>query len=187
MNIKLYSLYQIISVILLFNFSISEREIPLNQDEYSFKSNEKKEVIKFIEKNNLKDYLRIKVTGEETTIVPHIIEFVIGGERIQLSHNPTKVNYMWLTRGQIEEDFCQYSVEIKQTSVINLDLNSEYTYYVSQNNKQMNFNFALEYPPSTQNLYASIWIIGVKRKFVQIDPADSVIGRKEEENGNINK
>ena len=193
MNIKLFSLFQIISVILLFNFSISEREVPLNQDEYSFKSNEKKEVIKFIEKNNLKDYLRIKVTGEETTIVPHIIEFVIGGERIQLSHNPTKVNYMWLTKGQIEEgtnaiitcpeDFCQYSVEIKQTSVINLDLNSEYTYYVSQNNKQMNFNFALEYPPSTQNLYASIWIIGVKRKFVQIDPADSVIGRKEEENG----
>ena len=42
MNIKLFSLFQIISVILLFNFSISEREIPLNQDEYSFTSNEKK-------------------------------------------------------------------------------------------------------------------------------------------------
>ena len=191
MNIKLFSLIQIISFILLFNFSISETVVPLNQEEYSFKSTQKTEVIRFSEKNNLKNYLRIKVTGEETTTVPHIIEFVNGENRIQLSQNPKKVNYMWLTKGQLEEgtnaiitcpeDFCQYNVEIRQTEVINLDLNSEYTYYVSKSNKVMEFNFALEYPPTTQNLYASVWAIGEKEKSVQITPEGSIIGKKEEE------
>ena len=103
MNIKLISLFQLIIIILLFNFSLADRDVPLNQDDYSFSSTQKTEVIKFTEKYSLKDYLRIKVTGEEPTIVPHIIEFVNGAKRIQLSHNPTKVNYMWLTKAQIEE------------------------------------------------------------------------------------
>ena len=195
MNIKLFSLFQIIIIILLFNFSLEDRDVPLNQEEYTFQSTQKIEKIKFTEKNNLKDYLRIKVTGEEPTIVPHIIEFVNGAKRIQLSHNPTKVNYMWLTKAQIEEgtnviitcpeDTCQYNVEIKQTNDLHLDLNSEYTYYVSRSNQRMEFNFALESPPSTQNLYASIWLIGVKRRLVEINPRESLIVYKEDDNKNI--
>ena len=195
MNIKLFSLFQIISVILLFNFSISERNIPLNQEENTFSSTAQEEIIIFTEKNNIKDYLRIKVIGEEATTVPHIIEFLKGEERIQLSHNPTKENFMWLTKEQVEsgtkaiitcpEENCNYKVEIKQEDIVKLDLNSEYTYYVPEKNVGIDFSFDLESPSPAQNYYASIWVIGVKNKIVSFRNPEAIISKTEENGKNI--
>jgi len=82
-------------------------------EEFIFDSNDKTEtysvknlILELKIEIPLKDYLMIKVFGKESEAVPHIIEYCktdSSDTRIQLSHNPGDVNYIWLTKKQVEE------------------------------------------------------------------------------------
>ena len=194
MNNKSISIIQILYIICLFNVSFSSSTIDLNNENLNFNFESEKTELELINKPLRENYLKIKITGKESTIVPHIIEFCKDSKcdtRIQLSYNPTKVNYMFLTKEQIQEgnyiiitcpEKCNYELNIAKSDTSNLELDSEYTYYVSQNNNVMKFNISLEIPPSEDNFYISLWVIGVKDPKISFS-SYSIILNKNEENG----
>ena len=98
-------------------------------------------------------YLNIKVEGNGLTPTNHIISYYQDenlNERKQLSQSLNDRTIMWLTKQQIDKVFyltvecakipCNFDLILKgKESEAELYLNEQYTYYVTEQNKEMNF------------------------------------------------
>ena len=163
-------------------------------EEFIFDSNDKTEtysvknlILELKIEIPLKDYLMIKVFGKESEAVPHIIEYCktdSSDTRIQLSHNPGDVNYIWLTKKQVEEgkyikvttplDDKTYRLQLSTSDIIDMSRDSEYTYYASQYNTKMKFNFDItsffEIKDDFNSLTSvTIWVTGEQINYVNIE------------------
>ena len=126
------------------------------------------------------DYLRIKVSSEDEKNINNIISYFQQDdkflERKQLSQSLTNTTIMWLTKDQIKTDFyfsvecpkypCSYNLDINNSSSAELIINEQYTYYITEENKNMNFIIQpKEYMKSFDNAsdyMVTIWIKGNK-------------------------
>ena len=126
------------------------------------------------------DYLRIKVSSEDEKNINNIISYFQLDdkflERKQLSQSLTNTTIMWLTKDQIKTDFyfsvecpkypCSYNLDINNSSSAELIINEQYTYYITEENKNMNFIIQpKEYMKSFDNAsdyMVTIWIRGNK-------------------------
>ena len=154
-QIKLkYTLKYILSLLIIFSFVKSQEEIALENGSYSDLITSEDELLSFKVKK-IKDfpYLKIKVKGNgETEKTNHIISYYQDknlNERKQLSQSITDTSIMWLTEEQIQNDFyltiecakypCEYKLSLTGEDMAELGVNEQYTYYVSEDNKEMNF------------------------------------------------
>ena len=166
----------ILFLLLSFSFVKTEGEIELINGFYSNLINSEKEFLSFKVKSiNNYSYLKIKAEGTgKTEKTNHIISYYQNqkfNERKQLSQSITDTSIMWLTNKQIEKDFditiecakfpCQYNLSLTGKDTAVLDLNEQYTYYVSDNNKEMNFRISFkEEIDDLDNYSIRIWIKG---------------------------
>ena len=129
------------------------------------------------------NYLKVKVEGENNGLfgnnfdTNHIISYYDNEtlvERKQLSQSLTKMTIMWLTKKQIEKDFyltvecaktpCDFKLELIGKNSAEIYLDEQYTYYVTNENKEMNFSLfnskePQELVPNNEYLVA-IWARG---------------------------
>lgn len=119
-------------------------------------------------------YLSIQVSGEEKIIINHVISYYQNQdlkERKQLSQSLTSNTIMWLTSQQIEKDFyltvecaitkCQFTIILNGKESAELNVNEQYTYYVTEQNKQMNFTLLCNNGDFEEdNTYVAAWTRG---------------------------
>ena len=103
--------------------------------------------------NNIPNYLKIEISikdsfhaNNEDIILSYYQRDCTFENRIQLSLNGSVI---WLTKDQIDKDFyfsvellyseITYDIYINPKDVIILELNEQYTYYVTEENKEMKF------------------------------------------------
>ena len=119
-------------------------------------------------------YLSIRVSGEEKKIINHVISYYQNeefNERKQLSQSLTSNTIMWLSKKQIEEDFyltvecakipCQSTIYFDGKKSAELYANQQYTYYVTEQNKEMSFTLLCDREDfDINNTYITIWTRG---------------------------
>ena len=103
---------------------------------------------------DLPNFLRIFVSGfNETKLdVNHIISYYkdkILEDRKQLAQSLFGTTTMWLTKKQIEKEFyltvdcfeqpCNYTIDIQPKDISELSLYEQFTYYITEENKEMKF------------------------------------------------
>ena len=123
-------------------------------------------------------YLSIKVEGNEgETTTNHIISYYQEpklNERKQLSQSLNDKTIMWLTKPQIDKEFyltvecatntpCSFNLTLKgkEEKEAELYADEQYTYYVTEQNKEMNFTLLC----NTDNLeedisFIVVWVRG---------------------------
>ena len=128
--------------------------------------------------NNIPNYLKIEISikdsfhaNNEDIILSYYQRDCTFEIRIQLSLNGSVI---WLTKNQIEKDFyfsvellyseITYDIYINPKDVIILELNEQYTYYVTEENKEMEFRICGDIGWGTEgkNGLLSIWAKGDK-------------------------
>ena len=123
-------------------------------------------------------YLKILVEGKDENIINHVISYYQDKniiERKQLSQSARNTSIMWLNKEQTEKDFyitvecaeypCPFDLTLEQTNEAELNLNEQYTYYVTKDNTKMKFklNFIEEYKVNDKkDPYVSVWARGNK-------------------------
>ena len=122
-------------------------------------------------------YLSIKVEGNgvETT-TNHIISYYQDqnlNERKQLSQSLNDKTIMWLTKQQIDKEFyltvecanipCNFNLTLKgkEEKEAELYVDEQYTYYVTEQNKEMNFTLLCNTDNLEEyNTYIVVWVRG---------------------------
>lgn len=133
-----------------------------------------------VEKEKDLPYLKVKVEGiDKNSDVNHVISYYQDDsnykERKQLSQGFTKTTVMWLTKKQVEKDFylsvecgiypCSFKLDFAKYDNIELELDEQYTYYVTKENKDMTFLFLENDNLEIENkeeYIMSIWAKGAK-------------------------
>ena len=140
----------------------------------------------------IKNYSYLKIITDEIgkkLNTNHIISYYQEQnlkERKQISQSIKNKTIMWLNKDQIIEDFyitiecakipCSFNLSLEGKNTAELDLNEQYTYYVTEENKKMNFNFKLLKPPYINkgtNFYASVWARGNQKIECELKGANS--------------
>ena len=175
-HIQIRKLKYIIFFFLLFSFSKSDfKEINLEKNDFSETYSNQMETLKFKIKGNSSPYIKITAKGKNPSIKNHIISYYQDEDlkkRKQLSQSIKDTTIMWLTKDQIKKDFyitieCSaesFSLEINinKKEKAELYLNEQYTYFVSKENKEMDFilkNSQIEYDEN-EEYYVALWVRG---------------------------
>ena len=176
------------------------KNIALDNGTYSEEiSIENNDFVKF-KVNSVKDYnyLKIKIEGKGNNAdTNHIISYYQGDsnlkERKQLSQSLSGNSLMWLTKEQIENDFyftvecaknpCQYQVYLNGTNIAELFLDEQYTYYVTKENKQMNFtikgnSYIDSITSETDKYMITFWVKGNKKINCEIETEGDYFSKK---------
>ena len=172
-------------ILCLFSFVKSEIEnIKLNEGNFSDNYNiqNESEFSKF-KVEGVKDdkILRIKVKSynenfADNFIISYYQEDAKFMERKQLSQSFINTTLMWLTYAQIEKDFyfsveckeypCSYTLDLNTLNSSEITIDDQYTYYVTEENKKMNFkiksNPYIESLTDKSDYIITIWAKGSK-------------------------
>ena len=118
-------------------------------------------------------YLKITVEGGSINNVISYYQKENLSERKQLAQSLRKKTVMWLNSQQIKNDFfitvecaekeCSYDLFLDITEEAELNLNEQYTYYVTQENQKMKFKLLKEHTSNLGNdPHVSVWVKGNK-------------------------
>ena len=176
MNItkKTQKLKYIIFLFIIFSFTESKFvEVNLDEDDFSEIYNVQNKQFKI--KGNSSPYVKITVEGKDDEINNHIISYYQDEdlkERKQLSQSIKDTTIMWLTQGQIKNVFyitvecakdpCSFKINIDKKEKAELYLNEQYTYYITEENKEIDFflkDSKLDYKESLK-YYVHVWVKG---------------------------
>ena len=166
----------IITLFFLFSFVKAEFvEINLKNNDFSETYHNQNEVLQFRILGISSPYIKISVEGKDNKINNHIISYYQKEdlkERKQLSQSLKDKTIMWLTQEQIKNDFyitvecakkpCSFDININKKDKAELYLNEQYTYYVAEENKEMDFilkDSQKEYDEE-RRYYVAIWVRG---------------------------
>ena len=171
---------------IFFANSTDFKQVTLTEGNYinSFKD---QNITKFkVQKTNDFNYLKVHVEGLSNGLLGnnndtnHIISYYDNAnlvERKQLSQSLTYMTIMWLTKEQIKKDFyltiecaqapCDFKLELKGSNTLDIYLDEQYTYYVTKENKVMNFSIFNNKEPQELNpnyeYLVTIWARGNKQ------------------------
>ena len=150
--------------------------------------------IKLKSESNIPNYMKIEVkhnySNEKSDKSNLLLSFYQQDSdfknRKQFSQNSYEKVFIWLTKGQIKEDFYlsvenpkqkekEYTLTIVLKETVELSLDEQYTYYISEENKEMNFSIVndLTSEDITQNLI-TIWAKGNKNIITFLECPDNL-------------
>ena len=184
MDRKNYTYFLFISLLLL-TFLKAEFQI----EEISFENDETKLDNLFENKyyhikpkspSNISKYLKIMVKDKKgnnnsyLNFVNYAISFYQGdstfSDRKQLSYGSLNTITMWLTKEQVKDGFylsiettyssCDYSLTICQKNVAEILPGEQYSYYVTEENKEMIFSIKKEKFETEAEKYITFWALG---------------------------
>ena len=211
-NLLLYFL--ILEILVIFvKSSIKITNINLNNDNIRLDGlkNETNFQVEIESSNRIKNYIKIIAEGanykEITNHTNHIISFYQQDSnfknRKQLSQSLTGRTIMWLKKEQLKNIFyfsvecsdslCDYSIDISQEDEIKLIFGEQLSYYVTEENRIMNFIIQYESTILTNDTI-SIWARGYKDIISKLNGIDNYYKNSEynaysiilNENDNIN-
>lgn len=145
--------YYFLFLLISFTFINSQSEV-INITNKNFAKNyTAKKALNFTVLQVNSSYLQIIVKGiDEKKVTNHIISYYENEELIerkQLSQSLNDKTVMWLTKEQIKKNFfitvecastpCNFSLEIAKKDVAELPFNEQYSYYITEQNKEMKF------------------------------------------------
>ena len=95
-------------------------------------------------------------------------------ERKQLAQSLRNITIMWLNSNQTKKDFyitvecskkpCSYYLFLEKTNEADLNLNDQYSYYITKENNNMKFKLLKEHNSEVgEGSYVSIWVKGNKK------------------------
>ena len=163
-------------------------EIKFNGDSYEVECKECNEKFYTIiyETQEIKNYLKIEVENSSTDKNPnYIIAFSNNDDkcqnREQLSQG-IKSSQMWLTKNQIENKNkylhitcsstpCDYKLKLNAYDSIEMDFNSQFNLYVTENNKNVEILFSSQSSEEEFD-FISVWVIGNKNIKANLDSSD---------------
>ena len=199
--IHISQIRNIIIFLIFLSYAKSEfKNIILDNGGYSEEIKSDKNISVNFKVNSVKDYnyLEIRVEGKgDRNDINHIISYYQGDstlkERKQLSQSLSGNSLMWLTKQQIEKDFyftvecaenpCQYQLYLNGTNISELILDDQYTYYVTNENKQM--KFAIKGNSHSDSIIDQIekytvtfWVKGNKKINCEIENKGDYISKK---------
>ena len=142
-----------------------------------YTENEPKYFKIIIQTEEIKDYLKIEVINIVEKESPNLIMAFSNNDeecldREQLSQGINNIQ-MWLTKSQVENKnnylniacsspSCSYELRITANDTIEMDYNSQFNLYVTENNKNVEIEFSLLSDSSSESDFLTIWAIGNK-------------------------
>ena len=142
-----------------------------------YTENEPKYFKIIIQTEEIKDYLKIEVINIVEKESPNLIMAFSNNDeecldREQLSQGINNIQ-MWLTKSQVENknnylniacssSSCSYELRITANDTIEMDYNSQFNLYVTENNKNVEIEFSLLSDSSSESDFLTIWAIGNK-------------------------
>ena len=127
----------------------------------------------------LKNYVKILIENDGLYYKNHVLSYYQQDstfkERKQLSQNINGMTVMFLTKEQTKKEFylseecsmlpCSFKMTIIPTDEAVLNLNEQYTYFVTKENKEMNFKIIgnIEAKDEVKQYTISIWAKGDKK------------------------
>ena len=131
---------------------------------------------------NIPNFLKIQVTNTESTKNPsYIMTFVKSldpsAEREQISKGE-KSSLMWLTKNQLDKENnllyvtcynppCNYNLNLESSNELNMDFDTQFNLYVTDNNKEIEINFSSE-KDGFKASFITLWGIGNKNPEVTL-------------------
>ena len=168
MEIRQKILKNIVFLFILFSFVKLEIDIiTIEDDGHTYPKNGYLELgIKAFEKSS---YLKITVKGESVNYVISYYQDNSLKERKQMAQSLRQETVMWLNSQQTKDDFfitveCadkEYSYDLifEKTNEAQLNLNEQYTYYVTEKNENMKFKLLKGESSSLVDLsHVSVWV-----------------------------
>lgn len=170
-----------LSIILLFSLiNLSFSAESLNFDEEVIikecKKVKSKSIYKLDITVDLEDFVKVEIEGQEEgdELITHVVDFrkkVDGEDRVQLGYSLTKSTVMWLTKFQLShgDNFitiecskynCDYKIIISTSDTIEMDIGSQLTLFVSENDQKFKFSFNRNVTEIDEDEYATIWALG---------------------------
>ena len=135
-----------------------------------------------ITSENLPKFLKIQVDNNMEDKNPNFVLAFIksldtSAEREQISTGE-KSSLMWLTQSQLNKENnllyvtcysfpCNFTLNLFSSDAINLDFNSQFNLYVTDNNKEIEVSFSSE-KEELNSTYISLWAIGNKNPQVTL-------------------
>ena len=167
------------------------QEIPFDGESFTYncKQCEEKYFKIIFQTQEIKNYLKIEVENENesTDKIPnYVIAFSNNDEkclnREQLSHG-IKNTQMWLKKSQTENKNnylyitctstpCDYTLKLNSYDNIEMDFNSQFNLYVTENNKIVEIIFSSQSSFTEEFDFVSIWAIGNKDLKASLDASD---------------
>ena len=184
MNKKNYNHFLFISLILLVfvNSEIKIEEITFEKEEIKIDNliENKYYYIKPKSSSSLTNYLKIVVIDNKgnkdsyLNFVNYVISYYQGDKtfsnRKQLSYGSLNTTSMWLKKEQVKDGFylsiettysvCDYSLLICQKNTVELLPGEQYSYYITNENKEMIFSITKENFSSEAEKYINFWALG---------------------------
>ena len=167
----------------------SNEEIKFNGDSYELdcKECDEKYYTIIFEAQEIKNYLKIEVENTSTDKNPnYVIAFSNNDDkclnREQLSQG-TKSSQMWLTKAQTENKYnylhincsskpCDYKLKLNAYDSIEMDYNTQFNLYITENNKNVEINFSSQSSSTEEFDFISVWAIGNKNLKATLDSGD---------------
>lgn len=191
MDIKQIKLIYIFIIFIIFSFVKSYIEPdPISLDDGDYSKDYIIEGILKIKIIGFKDsYLKIIVEGNNNNpkVINHIISYYQDKdckERKQLSQSLTNKTIMWLNTVQTKNDFyikvecpkvpCSFILSLKKTKEAELNLNEQYTYYVTEDNQNMRFKLLKSDIEETRfdPPFIRVWGRGNKKVEVELEESN---------------
>ena len=154
----------------------------------NFTTSEQKyfEIVYESDEKEVENYLKIELVNLDSSMIPNLViafsnndEFCL--EREQLSYGLGSTQ-MWLTKEQIvnrnkyinlicSAKPCSYKLNLEAHSKIELDFDSQFNLYVTENNKKVELAFSSG-KEIDESDYITIWAIGNKNVYTSSDDID---------------
>ena len=168
--------FYLLFLFLSFSFIKLDENVQLTDGHFSKYYTSKEGLLNFNVKK-IKNFPYVKIVAEGQ-YKNHIISYYENNkykERKQLSQSLKNTTIMWLAGKQIQNDFyitiecpkfpCEFNLTLNGTNTAELKFNEQYTYYITEENKKMNFtllNSDTKYIDSNyfSSYYLSIWAKG---------------------------
>ena len=130
-----------------------------------------------VDESNLPNYIKIQVNqnNSESNFSDFLISYYQDSEfneRKQFSQSSLGIAFIWLNKKQIKKEFyiCinsteisyNYNLNIYLKETVEISLNEQYTYYISEENKEMNFTIINDIYDYTDMNLITIWAKGNK-------------------------
>ena len=176
-SLKEIKIILIVNVILSFTKCAYDQSIYLSNDFYNY-YNKELDFYVFVSEDYFTNYLKLEVEclySNNEIAISFYQNDITFKERKQLSYRFSNSTFMWLNKNQFKNNFyfsvkcktsynCQYNLHIYKKQYAELNIGDIYSYYVTEENKDMTFlinlNYTKYYDSISLNSKISIWARG---------------------------
>ena len=174
-SLKTIQILFVLNTIFSFTKSVNYKSISLTKDFYYKQYYSESNFYVYVSEDYYTNYIKIKVESNNEVAISFYQKDSDFKERKQLSYNFSNSTFMWLNKTQFNKYFyfsinckpssyCNYDIYIYKKRYAELNIGDIYTYYVTEENKNMTFLINTDFLKYNDSIYdkskISIWARG---------------------------